>query len=362
MDILTVIQAVFRRWYVTFPVLLAAGGVAFVVNDTIPPAYQARGEILLASPELDPSALPRTVTDLRRLAEELATPDVQTPLIVGSTVIEVDADPNALSLALASGSPADAQATANNVVAWLEQEVEARQAAAGIEPVERLQVRSTLTPVATEDLGEQPLDITEGAATGDNALLATVTLNDPVAGATNPFGASNASARVLTVAVQSDQGRERVTERTGPDLQFELRQDPRDPAPILVITTRSSDPDTALDGFGHIAEVVALELAEREERAEVPPSRRTGIEALAAPQQVTDVSPPLDRSVATILGLGLLAAVVLAILAESIAQRRHHRRTRRRRHDPQPSDPAADAFDLPSPPQDGPPPYEVTTK
>ena len=321
MDILTIARSVFRRWYVVLPIVVGAMAVAFYISSTIPPQYEARGQILLASPDLDPSNLPRSSVDLSELAGQLVTDAVQAPLLVGDTSLEVSASGDSLSLVLRSSSPTDSLASNQNVVAWLNEQVEDRQEDGGFEPDERVVLRS-----ATQELGEEGAlpdgESDGGAASADEATVATtVQIDDPAARVVNPFGASNQTARVLTVAIQSDEGRRRVAERTGPGVAFTLGQDARDAAAILTVTTIGADPQAVLDAYDHVTAEIRASLAEREERAEVPPTRRTRIEPIAAPQTVSDVSPPLDRSVAAIIGLGGLAAVALAVMLDSFAGR-----------------------------------------
>lgn len=319
-DILTIATSVFRRWYLTFPVMLAAIGIALYVNSTIPPQYQAQGQILLASPDLDPSGLPRSFVDVAELAGELTTDAVGGPLVVGSASIDVSAGLESLDLVVTSDSAEDSRATVDNIVAWLETQVEERQVAAGFDPAERVRLQTATQEVTDNEAGTVQDDSAgeTSDANDETTLSTTIRLDDPAARVVNPFGASGQTARILTVAVQSDEGRTAVAERTGPEVEFTLGQQARDAAPILTITTMGPVPEVVLGAFEHVSDEVAASLSEREERAEVPPTRRTRVEPIAAPQTVTDVSPPLDRAVAAIIGLGGLLAIALAIIADSI--------------------------------------------
>jgi hypothetical protein len=311
-DIITIFQAVFRRWYVSLPVMLLAAGIAVYVQNQVPPAFQATGQIMLASPELDPSGLPTAVVDIDSIVRELDDPVVREDVTSGDAVFQAEiADPTTINLAVSGPDASAAEQTAANVRDWLRGAVEALQEEAGIPEVERLQVRGGDRSAVTAD--EQA---------GAVQAISVLTLFDPAAGITNPFVASNTTVRLLVVAVESDAGRASVQEMTGPGVDFTLSQAVSDAAPILQITTTAADPDAALGGFDVVAEAVDAELQRRQDRAEIPDSRRTRVEALARPQSFTDVSPPVDRSAAAIFGLGGLIAVAGAILVDSIVSRR----------------------------------------
>jgi hypothetical protein len=76
-----------------------------------------------------------------------------------------------------------------------------------------------------------------------------------------------------------------------------------------------------------VREALNEELDARQARADVPEPRRILVVPLATPQSWTDVSPPLSRAVAAIVGAGGLLALGLAIGMESFLSRRSSRRT-----------------------------------
>lgn len=310
MDVLTIIQSVLRRWYIALPILAAAAGAAYYVNSTIPPQFEAQGQVLLAGPDFDPTGLPRTIVDLPEVTGRLTTGDVQREVVADGASLQAVGGPAELAITIRADSQPAAQATLEAATAWVGETISERQTEAEIAPAEQLRLRRT------DDQEIEPIE--EGGV----RVSASFALEDPAAGAPNPFGASNTTGRLLIVAVQSDLGRQRMAERTGGGVVFGVSQDARDAAPILSISTMGSDPQAVLEGFQHVTEVLALELDEREARAEVPQTRRTSIEVLAEPRTVQDVSPPLDRTVAAILGLGGFLALVLALAVESFASRR----------------------------------------
>ena len=310
MDILSVVVAVFKRWYVTVPIMLAALVGAYYVHSTIPPQYEARGQILLASPDLDPEGLPRTVVNLGEVAGETATGAAEAQVVEGGADLRVTARIGVLDVDVSGPSLDVVEATYANAIAWLADAVEQRQEDAGISAEEQLILRQD---------GEATVNERDEGGFEVSAQLALV---DPAAGTPNPFGANNSTARIIIVAIQSDAGRLRVEGRTGPGVEFSVGQDTRDAAAIVNITTIGADPQQVIEGYDHVADVFEAELNEREQRAEVPETRRTRIERIAEPQRVTDISPPLDRSVAAIIGLGGMLALIAAVTWESIASRR----------------------------------------
>ncbi len=310
MDILSLVATVFKRWRVTVPIVLVALGAAFYVHTNIPPEYEAEGQVLLASPDLDPAGLPRIVVNLGEVAGEAATAQAQEEMIEGSAELAITARVRTLTIDV-SGPTADVvEGTYTNAVGWLGEAIAQRQDDAGIAVEEQVILQQN----GAADIGERD--------EGGFQVTGQLEIVDPLAGTPNPFGANNATARILIVAVQSDAGESAVAARTGPDVEFSVGQNTRDAAPIIDISTVGPDPQRVIEAFDHVADVLEADLTERETRAEVPETRRTRIERIAAPQDVTDVSPPLDRSVAAIVGFGGILAVIVAVVLESIASRK----------------------------------------
>lgn len=315
MDIITIIQAVLRRWYVSGPIIFAAVAVAAYVQVTTPPAYEAVGQVLLADPTLDPSGLPTSIVSPDDLIRTLDEPRLRQDLAEGDATFRAEVtDSNTITLAVTAGDPDDAEATALAVNGWLREEVERLQAEAQIPAEEQIIPRG----------GEQVAAQTDDES-GTAEATSIIELFDPTASIVNPFAASNATVRLLIVAVESDAGRLAVSERTGPGVAYKLSQSTSDAAPILTVTTTAAAAAEALTSFEAVRAVIDEELDRRQDRAEIPQSRRTKAEALAQPQSVTDVSPPVDRAAGAILGLGGLVGMAAAIASENIADRRRRR-------------------------------------
>jgi hypothetical protein len=316
MDIISIIQAVLRRWYVALPIVVLAAAAAIYLQTSTPPTYEAVGQALLADPALDPSGLPTSIVDLDDILLELEDPALREELQTGDATYQLEADDRAsATIIVRAGSEAAAEATAQAVGAWLRERVQDVQSDAEVPAAERLQVRGSERIITSLD-----------EDTGSVEAIASVTLFDPTAGIANPFVASATTVRLLVVAVQSDEGRQTVLARTGPGVGFVLSQSTNDAAPILTITTTGADQDAVLASFDVVREVVDEELQRRQDRAEIPTSRRTRIETLAQPQTARDVSPPLNRAAAALFGLGALLAAAAAIATDSVVARRERSR------------------------------------
>jgi hypothetical protein len=314
-DIVTIIQAVLRRWYVSVPLLVLATAVALYVQFAAPSAYQADGQLLLADPGLDPSGLPAAAVDVDEILVRLDAPAIREELEAGDATYQVEAeDQSTVAVTVGASSTGAAEDTARAVHAWLTEHVADVQSDAEFPEDERIQVR-----------GGERITLTTDEQSGDVQATSAITLFDPTAGVVNPFAASNTTVRLLIVAIESDTGRTAVLEQTGPDISFVLTQEQRDAAPILGVSTTGADPRAVLSAFDAVSQAVDEELQRRQDRAEIPSSRRTRVEALAQPQRVVDVSPPVQRTAGALFGLGAFLAVAAAIATDSVLYRRELR-------------------------------------
>jgi hypothetical protein len=315
MDLLSLVRIFFRRWAVTVPIIVLTLAAATYVQVNVPPQYQARGSVLLATPELDPSRLPSSVVDLPSLVDELETEQTASGLVApGSEILVRIREDGVFETNSVSTSAEAAEQTVENVIAWLIEEVARVQVEADVPESERIRARN-LTPIVAAE--EQ--DGNRYQATG------AISLEDPSLNMTNPFGATLETALLLEEAVGGDAGRRRVADLTGPGASFQFSSADRSASPILRIDTFGSDPETVLEAFEHVRVVLDEELTARQDRAEVPTLRQVRVETLTAPGTVSDISPPVSRAVALIVGLGGLLALGLAIALESLLSRRSTR-------------------------------------
>ena len=311
MDLLTIIQTVLRRWYVTVPVLLATFGLAFYVQTNIPPEYEARGSVLLEEPRFDPSRLPASFVNAGAIIDRFEEGDAATTLPVGDAQVVPQArDSSTLEITAIGSDPNDVESSTTAAMDWVSTEVAALQQEENVAEEERLRV-SVLTPVV----------VAEPQPGGSYQAVGVVILRDPASGTENPYQAGGGTTSLLRAVVTSDTGRARVNRATAPAVDFDVSV-PRENTAIISITTTGPDPAGVINAFDVVRDVIAEELDARQERADVPGSRRIVIADLARPEVVRDVSPPLSRAVAAIVGAGGLLALGLAIAVESIVSRR----------------------------------------
>ena len=314
MDLLTIIRIVFRRWYVTVPILIVTMVVAFAVQSATPPQYAATGTVMLEEPQFDPSRLPTSVVNSSVLIDRFEAAGALNEVVVGGTrLVPQISDMSSIELLAGGDDPGDVAQSVERAMEWLASEAEALQDEHEIWDDERLRPVILTPRIATE---QQP--------DGGYQATGVIALRDPAAGTGNPFSAGGATTSVLQAVLTSDAGRERVNERTVSGVGFTLST-ARDNAAIIDITTTGSDRQGVLEGFEVVADVLAEELDARQARAEVPTSRRLEITVLAAPARVVDTSPPLSRAVAAVVALGGLLALGAAIAVDGVVARRRSR-------------------------------------
>jgi hypothetical protein len=312
-DILTIIATVFRRWYVTVPILALTLVVAYRVQESVPPEFEVGGSVLLEEPRFDPSRLPATTANADVLVQRLINADADVT-VEGAELEAQSTDASTIELTATATAAQTAEATVENALEWLRADADGLQEAEGIPVADRVR-GLVLTPTITAE----PTDDTFVAS-------GTLFLQDPAADVTNPYRADSQTGRLLREVITSDQARAAIAGRTGSGVQYTVGV-PREAEAILNIGLSGPDPEALLDGFNVVREALNEELDARQARADVPEPRRILVVPLATPQSWTDVSPPLSRAVAAIVGAGGLLALGLAIGMESFLSRRSSRRT-----------------------------------
>ena len=332
MDILSIAGTVFRHWYFTVPIVLAAFIIAFFVEREVPPEFEANGSVLLANPELDPARLPLTAQRMDSLVNDVqGALDAGQLAEPGTETVVTRVDGTTLAVDVAAPDEASAFVTTDAVVADIAARLASVQEENNIPAAERTEVLPGATEIVASPEGDDDAGTDEvrgqlglAGEVGPDAVLlsARILLSDPTAGINNPFGATSQTSRVLEVALHSDAGRAAMEQTVGREVDFTVSQNDRDAAPIVTITTLAAEEELALEDFDHVVSALSVELDARQERAQVPESRRVTLENIAPPQEVEDVSPPLSRVTAAIIALGGLLALGVAIAVESATSRR----------------------------------------
>ena len=311
MDLLTIIQAVFRRWYVALPIGLITLSIAGAMQVGLPSEYEARGSVLLEEPQLDPSRLPASTVSAEILIDRLESGGTLADLASGDArILPLGQDGQTVEVTATASNGTAAETSVERTLDWLTEAATDLQDAEEIAEGERLRP-VVLTPTISAEAQE------DGAYTASGTFY----LRDPSAGAENPYRAGQDTARLLQEVIASDQVRAQIRERTAPGVSFDVTSG-RDSGPIMNITLNGSDPAALLEAYRVVSEALDTELDQRQARAEVPESRRIVVTPLAAPQSVADVSPPLNRAVAAIVGVGGVLALGATLAADSLLTRR----------------------------------------
>lgn len=311
MDLLTIIQTVLRRWYVAAPVAVVALVTAGGLQVTTPPEYESSGTVLLEEPQFDPARLPRSLANADHLVNRLTQEgDIEALTENNTEVVPLVQDSMTIEVRAIAPDPSAAEATVERILEHLRTDLEELQDAGDFPASERLQ-----GVVPTPDIVAEP------EAEGVYLASGTLILRDPAAEIDNPFRADERTTRLLREIITSDEGEQRIMEETGTDVSFSVGNVD---GPIMSVTTSGPDPEQLLHAYGVILRHLDAQLDARQERAEVPTTRRIQVTPLATPQSVSNISPPVNRAVAAIVGLGGMLAVGLALTVDNVAARRRH--------------------------------------
>lgn len=330
MDIIEIARTVFRRWYVVVPVLMVTGVLVFAVASNAEPTYETSGSFLLADAALVGGSEQPGVTVTPQVVGEVVQGDAVRQRVreQGGTADYEVAVENAEGLMriTATGESEQAAVTTVQVVTEeIQRALAERQAEAGT-PEQRRGTVEVLSSASTARLV-----VPDGAEDEAAGYVSTgalkVNLPDDTGG--NPYAASlGGTTRVLEEVMQSPQVRQEITGERSADT-YEVTMLPRDTAPILNLAVTSASAQGAMDTYDAVADRMATELRERQELAGARPASMLTLQPLSVPAGVTVAGGELRRPLIVIVGLGLVAAISLAVLVEGLATRA--RRERRRR-------------------------------
>ena len=309
MDLVALLQMLLRRWYVTLPIVGFCLVVAVACEATRPPELQARGTVLLAGAEIDPLHAPETL-DVSAVLTALLRPETADALTDSGVAFSArQLDDSRLEVTAVAESQEAAESTVKEAMQWVLSHVDELPDSEDSGAAQRLDTW-ILTPRVVAQ------------ARGDGIFEATGAVWIQRPQVDNPYTASEATGRLLAIAVGQDRDGVRVAEQLGDEVSFEIRALPRDAAPLINVTTTAQDEGTALAAFHVVVDAMVEELDSRQARAQVPASERVIIEVLAEPQSAIDVSRPVSRTSAAIVGLGGLLALVAGVVVEGASRRR----------------------------------------
>lgn len=318
MDVIEIMRATRRRWYVVIPVLLLAGGLAYMVAAKAQPEYQAVGSFLLtdASPagnQLTPAILLEVTqgdqgdTVQQRVRERGGTADYELHTNTARGVVTITAE---------GESEQAAVDTVQLVLEEVQRELIRLEEDAGV-----LAGQAAAVEIVSPDSAEREV-VDDGSEDSEARYVAGGSLHfTPEEGVGNPFAESPAGTlRVLEEVIKSPHVQQDIMD--GADLlAYDAYTVPRDPAPIINVSASSTRPQAAMDGFRVVADRLEQELEERQEQAGVPPSASLTLEPLSTPVAANLIGGQMRRPLIAIIGLGLIAALSLALLVEGVAAR-----------------------------------------
>lgn len=331
MDVIEIARTVLRRWYVVLPVLLVTAGLAYTIFSTAESEYETTGSFLLTDASLagassgggGPLSLsPQVIAEIAQGDEvRLAVVDAG-----GTADYEVvtGTEEGLLRIQAVGDAEQATVLTVHLVIEEIDRLIAERQEAAGVPEgrrgtVEVLASPSTARREVTENAdGEEVSGYVAGGA---------VRMTGIGAQGANPYAASyTGTIRVLEEVMVSPQVQTEVAVAGGRGT-YEVAMRQRDTAPIIYVTGRATSPQASMETFTVTLERLRTELRERQERAGAPAASMLTLEPLSVPTTPVLIGGELRRPLIVIVGLGLLAAVSLAVLVEGLATR--SRRTRR---------------------------------
>jgi hypothetical protein len=314
-----------RRWWVVAPVLLltlVAGWFAVArANST----FQATATLLLASPDL--SAADRGAEEVPVLrpsivAEIVRSDDTRVSLGTGATDYSVTVTPEGILQVEATSETATGVVdTADAVIDEIVRVVEDMNE-------EDPGPDATLNVLARPSLARERTVLTASDDTkieffASGSVLMNVGEEAANGGAFNPYTPSEGTLRVLAEVVSPERVRNSITQEVDDEnAEFELVFDIRDVAPVLNVVATATSSDATMDTLDAAVAFLEADLAERQTLAGADESSFLWYQRLAYPEVAEVASGGLQRTLATILVLGCIAAISLAVVVDAIIERR----------------------------------------
>ncbi len=323
-----------RRWWVVASVLLLTvlAAALTVVRGS---DYEATASLLLASPELggsdqtpsesgatlDPSIIVEIVDgDSTRV-------DLGSQFDVTDYSVTVIAD-RILRVEAASDTAAGVVQTADAVIGEIQRVAEDLYAEEGRDATLDILSRPTIARQRTlsSPIGETSVEFFAAGS----VLLAVKEVNEIAA--SNPYTASGETLRVLAEVVEPERVRESITKGIDDgDAKFEIIFDSYDVAPILHVVATAPNAEAAMDTLEAAVAFLDGDLKERQALAGADGSTYLSYQRLVYPE-VAEQAGGLQRPIATIVVLGVVAAVSLAVLVDTIIANRKKRRSTAGKH------------------------------
>ena len=322
---MTLIETFQRYWVLSVALALATLIGVGLLEQGGEPSYTTSGTVMIAPPEVDPSrAAPRAVNLASAIAQTATSATREAIAADGGRddyrIIQVNQQ-RAQVLATGDGAVPAVRA----VLRALSDVVAAQQVEADVDTEDRIRPRM-FVQIPDDDL--DALGAIEGSVAGEPPeVVGTLVLENPLAGAKNPLGGTDAAARLVLLRINSDDGSEEIRAELAEGAGFSLNAFDRRAPDLLTITTRATTPRDALSAFDVVSSAVETELDRRQEVAGVPSQARLLIDVIAKPVDATEEDGGLSSSALALLVLGLGTAVAAPTLLRELSQGRSRDRS-----------------------------------
>lgn len=135
----------------------------------------------------------------------------------------------------------------------------------------------------------------------------------------NPYTASDGTLRVIQEASSDPAAREEILAGTeNEQASFEIGRQSRDPVPLLYVTTSAATPQATMDTLDSVVSFLDSDLADRQASTGADESTWLELQRLVFVEEAEKVEARLGRPIAAVVVLGVVAALSLALLIDSL--------------------------------------------
>jgi hypothetical protein len=335
MNLSEIARVLQRRWMVVASVLLLTVLAVFLTAIRANSDFQATAILLLASPELGGSD--QQTSESSDDGSMALSPSIIAEIVRGdNTRVALGPESNVTDYAVTVTADNILQVEATNDTA----DGVVQTADAVIDEIQRvvedLKAENS-EPAATLDILSRPRVPRERTLVGptgetsveyyaSGSVLLTIEANETEL--FNPYTPSGGTLRVLVEVASTERVRESIMDVIDDDeATFELIFDSRDVAAVLHVVATANSADGAMDTLDAAVGFLDDDLEERQMLAGADESTFLWYQRLAYPDEAEVASGGLQRPIATIIVLGVVAAVSLAILVDSVIGSRRKMRS-----------------------------------
>lgn len=307
MDFFELAKILLRRWYIVVPVVVFAVVAASLVAQRIPDEYVAEGSFAVTTTQASVSdqVLAEVARDgsNRAALREKGADAPYTVRVSRGGIIRVEAE---------ASSPDDVVTTVREVLGMLDGHYQDLQADEGI-PEERRGV----VEVLNRPIGATSKMVQTGPESVERRYTASGSARTVFPGSTRVEDAP--PLRTVLLERLRSAGFEETAEARGARTSYEVDQEQKS---LFRVTATGSDPRAAVRTFEAVMDAAAQELESVKGIVDLGPSADVAIKPVAVPAEATAESTRQIRAMVAIAGVGLVVAVLLALLVEGLAQRR----------------------------------------